>query len=93
MKQVDLAKQLKTTQKMISQYELGVYQPNATTLDGIANVLGCSLDYLFGRSATEPVGLSSDENAFLEFGRRIGLKNALDTLMIQTMSNRPVSDQ
>lgn len=92
--QKKLAAILQSAPKMISQYEHGIYQPNASTLDAIANALDCSLDFLFKRTdEVKNVVLSSDEIELLEAGRRIGYDKALANLMSQTMSNRPIGNE
>lgn len=50
LKQIDLAKKLNTTQRRISHLESGKIEPDLTTLVGIAQYFGVTLDYLVGIS-------------------------------------------
>ena len=47
--QIELAKELNTTQKLISKYECEVIEMNFETLINYANYFNCSIDYILGR--------------------------------------------
>lgn len=92
IKQAQLAGLIRTTQKMISQYERGIYQPNASTLDAIANALDCSLDYLFARTDELELGLSRDEREIIA-ALRSGRVKVVPNIVNQTILNDPINRQ
>lgn len=49
MTQNELAALVGVQQNTISQWESGKRHPTSTTLPRLANVLGCTIDELFGR--------------------------------------------
>lgn len=51
--QEELAELVKTTRHQIGRYELGQSEPSADMLARLANILGCSADYLVGLSDEE----------------------------------------
>lgn len=48
MKQTDLALQLKVGQNTISNWENGRTEPDSASLQKMANIFGCTIDYLLG---------------------------------------------
>ena len=50
LSQAELARKIYTTQQIISYYEAGERQPSVEMLRALADVLGCSTDYLLGRT-------------------------------------------
>lgn len=48
--QADLAHKLGVTQSLVAQWERGAAMPSAAKLPLLAEVLGCSIDELFGRA-------------------------------------------
>jgi len=67
MTQQDLAEKLGLAKSTISQYETGVNEPDAETLRKLADILGCSVDYLVGRTDDPiPPPHIDSENEFLE---------------------------
>ena len=44
-----LAKEFYTTQQTVSRWLNGINEPDFTTLNKLADYLGCSVDYLLGR--------------------------------------------
>ncbi len=57
LSQFDLAKLMDCTQGLISQYESGTSNISLSIVIDIADVLGCSIDYLLGRDAQYDVSL------------------------------------
>ena len=47
--QETLAKEFFTTQQTVSRWLNGINEPDFTTLNKLADYLGCSVDYLLGR--------------------------------------------
>ena len=64
-KQTELADDLGTTQRQISQYERGAISPSADTLVALAQKLNTSTDYLLGLSNIPYPGAEPDANADL----------------------------
>jgi len=60
LKQIDLAKILKTSSQALSQYELDKRTPDLEMLCEIANYFEVSLDYLVGRSNIKKTMCHSD---------------------------------
>lgn len=48
--QAELATKVSVTQSQVAQWERGAAMPNAAKLPLLAEVLGCTIDELFGRS-------------------------------------------
>ena len=50
--QVQLAKMMSVTQGAVSGWEAGTALPQASQLPRLADLLGCSIDALYGRQST-----------------------------------------
>ena len=57
--QAGLAKSVSVTQSLIAQWERGAAMPSATKLPLLADVLGCSIDELFGRAPPDQAARDS----------------------------------
>ncbi|MBD5151192.1 MAG: helix-turn-helix transcriptional regulator [Oscillibacter sp.] len=57
--QAELARQLSVTQSLVAQWERGAVTPSAAKLPLLADVLGCTIDELFGRAPPDRVGRES----------------------------------
>ena len=57
MTQAELAQKISVTQSVVGQWERGEAMPSAAKLPLLAEVLGCSIDELFGRA---PPGSARD---------------------------------
>lgn len=55
LNQQKLALDLDTTQTTISNYEMGVYQPDIDTLIKLAEYFGVTVDYLIGNSDVKAI--------------------------------------
>lgn len=53
--QVDLANKLNIAKQTIYKYEKGIAVPSVSILVELADILGCSMDYLFGRTDIKSV--------------------------------------
>lgn len=51
--QADLAVKLGVTQSLVAMWERGAVMPSAAKLPEIANMLGCTIDQLYGRGGPE----------------------------------------
>ena len=49
LRQVDLAEKMGVTQSTVCSWETGAAMPQASLLPKLADVLGCTIDALFGR--------------------------------------------
>lgn len=58
--QTELAKQLGVTQSTVAMWESGTVMPTGAMIPQIADVLGCTIDALYGR---EPPGPQADPAA------------------------------
>lgn len=54
--QAELAAKMNVTQSVIAMWERGMTMPTASKLPELANILGCSIDALFGRDDSERGG-------------------------------------
>jgi len=54
--QTDLAEKMKVTQSVIAMWERGATLPAASKLPELADVLGCTIDALFGREPPRAAG-------------------------------------
>ena len=83
--QKDLAEKLSTTQTTIGKYERGELEVNFETLQRLADLFECSIDYLLGRSddfgnvtvRTDGIQLTADEERLLNTYRRLTEKNKM----------------
>lgn len=69
MSQQRLAIELNVTQAMISKYELGLSEPDITTIRRLAEVFGVSADYL--------LEISDDKTSISSYGLSEAEKNVL----------------
>ena len=53
MKQTDLARQLKVGQNTISNWENGRTEPDSASLQMLATIFGCTIDYLLGHDGAK----------------------------------------
>lgn len=53
MTRLELAEELGVTSVAVRKWEVGLTTPNADKLPALADVLGCSIDALFGREPVE----------------------------------------
>ena len=53
--QVDLANKLNISKQTVYKYERGIAIPSVPTLLEMADMLDCSMDYLFGRTDSKSV--------------------------------------
>ncbi|QNB46848.1 helix-turn-helix domain-containing protein [Thermanaerosceptrum fracticalcis] len=89
LSQEELGKILKVAKSTISQYELGKRNPDPETLDNLANILDCSVDYLLGRTderrPAEKVieEAISDDAELLEFFQDLKQRDDLQLLFKQ----------
>ncbi len=51
--QADLAVKLGVTQSLVAMWERGAVMPSAAKLPEIADMLGCTIDQLYGRGEPE----------------------------------------
>lgn len=51
--QADLAVKLGVTQSLVAMWERGAVMPSAAKLPEIADMLGCTIDQLYGRGGPE----------------------------------------
>ncbi len=51
--QADLAERVGMSRAAVAKWEVGIAHPKADLLPKIADVLGCTIDELFGRGAQE----------------------------------------
>ncbi len=75
--QRDLSRRCGLTANIVGKYENGLVDPTATSLKSIADMLGCSLDYLVGitddpRRQQDSGVIGHDEQQMLEIYRREG---------------------
>lgn len=89
--QESLAKVLGTTRSRISNYELGIREPDFEMQEAIADLFNVTIDYLFGRNESVPKDSYDDEavRRAMEYYKRISqlspekqavLLNLIDTL-------------
>ena len=89
--QESLAKVLGTTRSRISNYELGIREPDFEMQEAIADLFNVTIDYLFGRNESVPEESYNDETVkrAMEYYKRISqlspekqavLLNLIDTL-------------
>lgn len=62
LSQVELADRLGISKQTIYKYERGIALPSVDTLLDIANILDCSMDYLFGRTDNRGVAIVEVEH-------------------------------
>lgn len=69
--QQDLGDHLQLAKSTISQYETGTNEPDAKTMSRLADLLGCTTDYLLGRIdeplTAVPDGITPEEREFLKW--------------------------
>ena len=70
MRQSDLAKLLNVQPTTISNYELGIREMDAPTINRLCDIFGCTSDYLLGRSPVSSPELEPIEEAMLLAWRR-----------------------
>lgn len=51
LRQVDLAEKMGVTQSSVCSWETGAATPQASLLPKLADVLGCTIDALYGRES------------------------------------------
>jgi transcriptional regulator with XRE-family HTH domain len=89
LSQEELGKILKVAKSTISQYELGKRNPDPETLDNLANILDCSVDYLLGRTDDRRPAEKiieeaiSDDAELLEFFQELKQRDDLQLLFKQ----------
>lgn len=82
LNQYDLAKLLECTQSLISQYESGTAKVTLDITMDMADVLGCSMDYLLGRDAQYDE--SGRGRLYKAFEKLSSNKQAMIVAMIET---------
>ena len=92
--QNELAEKLFMSKNTICEYEKGRAEPSIETLKKIADVFGCSIDYLVGRendfAISQAVGLSGNEKTLLSAYRSLP-ENAKKTLLNSAITFKELS--
>lgn len=70
-KQDDLARELQTSRQAVGNYETGFRSPDVETILRLCDILGCSADYLLGRSDLPDPQLTADEAALIQSYRAL----------------------
>ena len=70
-KQDDLARELQTSRQAVGNYETGFRSPDVETILRLCDILGCSADYLLGRSDLQDPQLTADEAALIQSYRAL----------------------
>lgn len=101
--QSQLADKLGCNQTAIGKYERGDLQPSIETLFKLADIFGCSIDYLLGReddfgniSVTTNSDLTAEEKVMLELFNQlpdVRRRTIIDTMRFMVDSNRSSATQ
>ncbi|MGN0772107.1 MAG: helix-turn-helix domain-containing protein [Christensenellales bacterium] len=75
--QKDLAEMINRDQQYISNLERGVIEPNLSMLIKLADVFGCSIDYLLGRESEDSMIVIEGEKVIPEIGPADRIYNQL----------------
>lgn len=71
--QKDIAKKLNVTNQCYQRYESGEREPNYEILCKLADLYGCSVDYLLGRDTA--LGKPNETTIATNYIKRLGLEN------------------
>ena len=85
MTQRELASKLNMSQSTIALYENGDRRPDLDTINKIADIFNVSIDYLFGRDASN---ISEEDQQRIEFGKRLSLLRKRHRLTQQDMAEK-----
>lgn len=94
MRQSDLAKLLNVQPTAISNYELGIREMDAPTINRLCDIFGCSADYLLGRSPVPTPELSPEEETLLLSWRAAPaeIRAIIDTALAPYKQAAPTSE-
>lgn len=101
--QAQLADKLGCNQTAIGKYERGDLQPSIETLFKLADIFGCSIDYLLGReddfgnvSVNANADLTAEEKTMLELFNKlpeVRRRTVIDTMRFMVESNNQTATQ